>query len=85
MLVEYMCDSNRKHYSWATRSSPKVDQFHTKTDHGRFGFTWYRCKISYWSEILAPVQELGWTHARVTHAGMTFCGGLRGESPPGVM
>ena len=23
-----------------------------------------------------PVQELGWTHARVTHAGMTFCGGI---------
>ena len=39
MLIEYTCDSNRKHYSWATRSSLKVDQFHTKTDHGRFGFT----------------------------------------------
>ena len=41
MLIEYkvMCESNRKHYSWATRSSLKVDQFHTKTDHGRFGFT----------------------------------------------
>ena len=39
MLIEYMCDSNRKHYSWATHSSLKVDQFHTKMDHGRFGFT----------------------------------------------
>ena len=39
MLIEYMCDSNRKHYSWATHSSLKVDQFHTKTDHGRVGFT----------------------------------------------
>ena len=35
----HTCDSNRKHYSWATHSSLKVDQFHTKTDHGRFGFT----------------------------------------------
>ena len=28
------------------------------------------------SEILAPVQQPGWTHAGVTGAGMTFCGGI---------
>ena len=28
MLIEYTCDSNRKHYSWATRSSLKVDQYY---------------------------------------------------------
>ena len=28
------------------------------------------------SEILAPVQQPGWTYARVTHAGMTCCGGI---------
>ena len=36
-----------------TRSSPPADRFHTETG-GRFAFTWYRCEISYWSEILAP-------------------------------
>ena len=30
---------------------------------GRLAFTWYRCKISYRSEILAPLQEPGWTQA----------------------
>ena len=34
-------------------------------------FTWYRCEISYQSEILAPVQQPGWTHAD-----MAFCGGI---------
>ena len=28
------------------------------------------------SEILAPVQQPGWTYARVTRAGMTCCGGI---------
>ena len=41
----------------------------------RFWF-WYRCEISYRSEILAPVREPGWTHAGVTRAGITFCGGI---------
>ena len=75
MLIEYTCDSKSQTFEWATRSSLPVDWFHTETD-GRFMFTWYRCEISYWSEILAPVQELGWTHARVTRAGMAFCGGI---------
>ena len=39
---------------------------------GRFAFTWYRSEISYPSEIFAPVQEPGWTHAGVTCASMTF-------------
>ena len=58
-----------------THSSLSADQFHTKTS-GHFTFTWYHCKISYWSEILAPVQQPGWTPASVTRAGMTFCGGI---------
>ena len=41
---------------------------------GRFALTWCRCEISYRSEILAPVQQPGSTHAWVTGAGMTFCG-----------
>ena len=49
---------NRKHYAWATHSSLPADRFHTETD-GHFAFTRYRCEISYWSEILAPVQERG--------------------------
>ena len=41
---------NRKHYACATRSSLPADRFHTETG-GRFAFTWYRCEISYRSEI----------------------------------
>ena len=39
--------TNRKHYACATRSA----------------FIWYRCEISYRSEILAPLQQPRWTHA----------------------
>ena len=49
---------NLKHYACATRSSPPADRFPTETC-GRFAFTWYRCEISYQSEILAPVQQPG--------------------------
>ena len=42
----------------------------------RFSFTGYPSEILYWSEILAPEQQPGWTHAGVTRAGMTFCGGI---------
>ena len=59
----------------ATHSSPPADWFHTETG-GHFATTWYHCKILYQSVILAPVQQPGWTHARVTHAGMTFCDGI---------
>ena len=41
-----------------------------------FAFTWYRCEITYRSEILVPVREPGWTHTGVTRAGMTFCVGI---------
>ena len=54
-------DSKSQHYACATRSSLPGDRFHTETV-GRFGFTWYRCEISYRREILAPVQEPCWTH-----------------------
>ena len=36
----------------------QTDFRHAETG-GRFAFTWYRCEISYRSEILAPVQEPG--------------------------
>ena len=52
-----------------------VHRFPTETC-GRFAFTWYRCEISYRCEILAPVQQPGWTHAGVTGAGMTFYGDI---------
>ena len=58
-------DSKSQHYACATRSSPVPgNRFHTETV-GRFAFTWYRCEISYRREILAPVQEPGWTHVGV--------------------
>ena len=47
-----------KNYSCATRSSLTADRFHCKTS-GSFAFTWYRCEISYRSEILASVQHRG--------------------------
>ena len=74
-LIKYMCGSNRKHYAWATHSSLPADQLHTETS-GRFAFTWYRCKISYQCEILAPVQQPEWIHAWVTRTCMAFCGGI---------
>ena len=49
---------------------------------GRFAFTWYRCEISYRSEILAPVQQPGWTQAGVTRANMTFCGIMQTNIEP---
>ena len=62
MLIKYTCVQNRKHYACATRSSLPTDRFHTEASV-RFAFTWYRCEISYRSEILAPVQQPGLTHA----------------------
>ena len=55
---KYTCGSNRKHYVCTTRSSLSADRFHTETG-GRFVFTWYRCEISYWSEILARYENRG--------------------------
>ena len=49
---------NRKHYACNTHSSLPADRFHTETC-GRLGFTRYHCKISYQSEIVAPVQQPG--------------------------
>ena len=53
-----------QNYACATRSSLPADRFHTKVSV-RFAFTWYPCVSSYWSEILAPVQQPGWTQAGV--------------------
>ena len=54
----HMWFKNRKHYVCTTRSSLSADRFHTETG-GRFVFTWYRCEISYWSEILARYENRG--------------------------
>ena len=47
-----------ENYSCATRFSPPADHFHSET-RGHFAFTWYRCEISYWSEILTLLQQPG--------------------------
>ena len=73
MLIKYTCDS--KSQTLRMRSPFQTDRFHTET-RGRFVFTWYRCHIVYRHEIFAPVQQSGWTHAGVTRAGITFCGGI---------
>ena len=41
-----------------------------------FRVTWYRCEISYRSEILAPVQQLGWL-APVWHSVVVSCNKCR--------
>ena len=71
MLIKYMCESNRKHYSCATHSSQLADRFDTETG-GHFTFTWCHCEIFY----LTPVQQPEWTHFRVTRNGMAFCDGI---------
>ena len=101
MFIKYMWDwksqTLRMRYPFQSSGSP----ISHRNAGGRFAFTWFRSEISYWSEILAPVQEPGWAHALVTRAGMKFCGGimktnikpwegtgvnsLRGESRPGFM
>ena len=73
MLIKYTCDS--KSQTLRMRYPFQTDRFHTET-RGRFAFTWYPFEISHESEILAPVQEPGWTHAGVTRAGVTFWGGI---------
>ena len=75
MLIKYTYDSKsqalRMRHSFQSTGRPI-----SLRNGGRFAFTWYRCEISYRSEILAPVQQPGWTHAGVTRAGMTFCGSI---------
>ena len=74
MLIKYTCDSEsqtlRMRYPFQYTGRPMS---HRNVWSFR-AFTWYRCAFSYRSEILAPVQQPGWTHAGVTRAGMTFCG-----------
>ena len=48
---------NRKHCACATHSSLSADWFHPETC-GQFAFTWYRCEISYQSEILTPATRV---------------------------
>ena len=44
--------------------------------HRQTYFTPKRVVVSFLSEILAPVQQLRWTHTWVTRAGMIFCGSI---------
>ena len=75
MLIKYMCDwksqTLRMHYPFQSTHKPILHQNLFSLHVYR-----YRCEILYRSEILAPVQQLGWTHTRVTLAGMTFCVGI---------
>ena len=48
---------------------------HRREFHIRMTFR-FLITISYRSEIVAPVQQPGLTHAAVTRADMTFCGGI---------
>ena len=70
MLIKYTSDSKSETLRMRYPFRLPADRFDTKTG-GRYAFTWYRCEISSRSEILAPVQETGWTHA-----GMKFCGSI---------
>ena len=75
MLIKYTFGSKsqtlRMRYPFQSTGRPIL-----RRSGCRLAFTWYCCEISYRSEILAPVQQPGWTHAGVTRAGMTFCGGI---------
>ena len=53
MLIKYTCDSKSQTLRMATCSSLLADRFHNIMG-SCFAFTWYCCKISYWSEILTP-------------------------------
>ena len=73
MLIKYTRDSKsqtlRMRYPFQSTGRP--------TSHRNgWSFTWYSSEILYRSEILAPVQEPWSTQARVTRAGMAFCGGI---------
>ena len=52
-LLNYTCDSKSQTLCMATCSSLPADRFHNMTG-SCFAFTWYCCKILYWSEILTP-------------------------------
>ena len=49
-----------------------------------FAFTRYRSETSSRSEVVAPMQQLRWTHASMTCAGMTFCCGIVPREGTGV-
>ena len=75
MLIKYMCDSKLQtlHMRYPFQSTGRPI-----SHRNGWSFRAYTIPLwdSYWSEILTPVQELGWTHAGVSHTGMTFCGGI---------
>ena len=70
MLIKYTCDSKsqtlRMHYPFQSTGRPI-------SHRNGWSILVYTIPLQ---EILAPVQQPGWTHAGVTHAGMTFCGGI---------
>ena len=75
MLIKYMCDSKLQtlHMRYLFQSTGRPI-----SHRNGWSFRAYTIPLwdSYRSEILTPVQEPGWTHTRVSHTGMTFCGGI---------
>ena len=67
---------NRKHYACATYPFQSTGRPISR----RNGWSFCVYMILLWDFVpewnLAPVQEPGWTHAGVTRACMTFCGGI---------
>ena len=72
MLIKYTCDSKSQ-----TKRMRHPFQYTSKpiSHRNRWSFRVYMIPLRD-NEILAPVQQPGWTHAGVTRAGMTFCGGI---------
>ena len=75
MLIKYTCDSKsqtlRMRYPFQSTGRPIL-----RRNGCRLAFTWYRCEISYRSEILAPVQQPGWL-APVWHSVVVSCNKCR--------
>ena len=74
MLIKCICDSKsqtlRMRYPFQSTGRPI-------SHRNGWSFRIYMILFrDFVPEILAPVQQPGWTHAGVTRAGMTFCSGI---------
>lgn len=66
---------SRSHLTWSVRPiSPRNECSH---DTGR-------CKFLFWNENPNPVQQQGWAHTGMTHAGTTFHAGYRATGGTGI-
>ena len=78
ILIKYTCDlkSQILRIRYPSQSSGRPISHRNEWSFRVAAFTWYRWEISYWCELLAPVQQAGWTQAGVTRAVVTFWGGI---------